>query len=243
MDILTYLLFGLVVAFTHFIEGVTGFGCTVLAMPFAIMLMGIDIAKPVLTLYALLLCLILVIKDFHQIQWDHYLKMMGMLIIGLPIGILAYQWMPRKPLIVALAIFMMIISIRGLLFSFNIIKKKRQIRDIPALACIFLGGIIHGAYSSGGPLVIIYAIEKIKQKSQFRVTLCLIWVTLNTIILLQMMAVGDFTTEVAKTAVYGLPFLLAGILVGNWAHDRMNETFFAKLTYLVLLVSAIFLLI
>lgn len=243
MDILTILLFGLVVVLTHFLEGITGFGCTVLAMPFSIMLLGMEVAKPVLTLYALLLCLIFVVKGFRQIQWKHYLKMMGMLIIGLPIGIMAYQRLPRKPLIIALAIFMAVTSIRGLLLSFDVVKKKGQVKDIPALICVFLGGIIHGAYSSGGPLVIIYATEKIKQKSQFRATLCLIWVTLNTVILLQMIVAGDFTAKVTRTAVYGLPFLIIGAIVGNLAHDKMNETFFTRFTYLVLLVSGVFMLV
>lgn len=243
MDILTILLFGLVVVLTHFLEGITGFGCTVLAMPFSIMLVGMEVAKPVLTLYALLLCLIFVVKGFSQIQWKHYLKMMSMLIIGLPIGIMAYQWMPRKPLIIALAIFMAIVSVRGLLLSFDIVKKRGQVKDIPALICVFLGGIIHGAFSSGGPLVIIYATEKIKQKSQFRSTLCLIWVTLNTIILIQMIAAGDFTTQVTRTAVYGLPFLLIGAVAGNLAHNKMNEILFTRVTYIVLLVSGIFMLI
>jgi len=223
-------------------EGVTGFGCTVLAMPFCIMLLGIDTAKPVLTLYALLLCLVFVVKSFRQIQWKHYLRMMGMLLLGLPIGIAVYQWVPKKPLLMILAAFMALTSIRGLLISFGLVRKKGEIKDVPALVSVFLGGIIHGAYSTGGPLVIIYATEKIKEKSQFRATLCLIWVTLNTILVLQMIAAGVFTAQAARTAAYGLPFLVAGAILGNWAHDRLNQVHFTRLTYIVLLATGIFML-
>ncbi len=69
MRLSVYLLYGLVILLTHFIEGITGFGCTVLAMPFVFMLMGIEIAKPVLTVYALLLCTAFVISNFGQILW------------------------------------------------------------------------------------------------------------------------------------------------------------------------------
>ena len=242
MELLTYLLFGLVIVTTHFFEGVTGFGCTVLAMPFCIMLMGIENAKPVLTMYALLLCLIFAVKSFGQIRWKDYLKMLGMLLLGLPVGIMIYQWMPRELLLIVLACFMTIVSIRGLLISFRLIKAKGEVKDVPALISVFLGGIIHGAFSTGGPLVIIYATEKIKDKSQFRATLCLIWVTLNTILILQMILAGNFPAEAARTAVYGLPFLILGAVLGNWAHDRMNQATFTKLTYILLLVTGIFML-
>ena len=44
----SYFLLGWVVLITHFLEGITGFGCTVLALPFAILLVGTKQAVPVL---------------------------------------------------------------------------------------------------------------------------------------------------------------------------------------------------
>ena len=63
---LTAVLFGLIVLATHFIQGITGFGCTVLAMPFCILLTGIDTARPVLTVLALILDVYLLV-----VSWKH----------------------------------------------------------------------------------------------------------------------------------------------------------------------------
>lgn len=240
MDIYVYLLFGLVVLLTHFIEGITGFGCTVLAMPFVVMLMGIEIAKPVLTLYALLLCTVFVLNNFRQIRWDHYLKMIAILMMGLPIGIMLYQRLPERPLLIALSIFIATVSIRGILISFNIVSERAHKSNVLALISVFVGGIIHGAFSSGGPFVIIYAREKIDQKTQFRGTLCLVWVTLNSVLTLQMISAGAFTPEAIRVGLYGLPFLILGGVIGNIAHNKIEEAQFLKLTYVVLLVSGIF---
>ena len=57
MEIYIILLFGMVVLITHFLEGITGFGCTVLALPFCIMLVGIKAAVPVLVILAWILAL------------------------------------------------------------------------------------------------------------------------------------------------------------------------------------------
>ena len=243
MDLITWLLFGIIATLTNVIEGVTGFGATVLGMPFVILLLGVEVAKPVLTLYALLLCLYFVIKDVKLIEWKHYLRMMVLLLLGLPIGILVYNYLPQEALLKILGVFMVLVAIRGLLITFNKISKDRQIKDWIALTLVFLGGIIHGAYASGGPLVIIYATEKIKDKSKFRATLCLIWVTLSTIILCQMAFASQITQEVVKVSIYGLPFLIIGTLLGNWAHHKLNQDLFMKLTYIILLTTGVFLLI
>ena len=243
MDIITWLLFGLVAMLTHIIEGVTGFGATVLGMPFAILLLGVEIAKPVLTLYALLLCLYIFIRNIHLVRWDSYLKMMGALLIGLPMGIAVYNYLPQNILLTILAVFMILVSIRGMLIAFDILQKTSQIAEWIALIFVWIGGVIHGAYSSGGPLIIIYATEKIKDKSEFRATLCLIWVTLNTIILSQMALAGQLTKQVWEVSLYGIPFLIGGTIVGNIAHHKLNESVFTKLTYTILLVTGIVMLV
>lgn len=219
------------------------FGCTVLAMPFVFMLMGIEIAKPVLTVYALLLCTAFVISNFGQILWGHYLKMITILIAALPIGIMLYQLLPERPLLIALSIFISFVSLRGLLISFNPVAAKSPKSNVLAPISVFVGGIIHGAFSSGGPFVIIYAREKINDKTQFRVTLCLIWVILNSILTLQMVRAGAFTSEAIKVGVYGLPFLILGGVIGNIAHHKIDEAKFLRLTYLMLLISGIFMVL
>ena len=105
---------------------------------------------------------------------------------------------------------------------------------------LFIGGCIHGAFTSGGPLVIIYAAEKLKNKSNFRSTLCMVWVTLNTIIVAQSFIKGDITPEVTKLLLYTLPFLIIGAILGNYAHHKIKDTIFSKMVYIILFISAMF---
>lgn len=52
-DLLRELLFYLVVLLTHIIQGITGFAGTILAMPFSLKLVGMDVAVPVLNMLGL----------------------------------------------------------------------------------------------------------------------------------------------------------------------------------------------
>ena len=242
-ELFPILLFGCVVLATHFLDGITGFGCTVLAMPFSIMLLGVETARPVLTFYALLLALYLAARYRKSISREHFIKMIIAMLLGLPIGILAYNYLPKNILLTGLSIFIILVSARGILNAFGFLNKSKPIKDYIALPLVFIGGIIHGALSSGGPLVIIYATEKIKDKSEFRSTLCLIWLTLNTLLIAQMLFNGQIDSRAVITAEAALPFLVAGALLGDYAHKHIRDTVFTKLTFIVLLLAGIFMMI
>lgn len=240
MSIVTIILFGLVVLLAHFLEGITGFGCTVLALPFCIMLTGIKTAKPVLTVCGLLLCLYVVIVSYKDILWKQYLRIMIFVGLGLPIGMWIFNKFPENVLKNILAVFMIVISIRGLIICYRKNKVTKPINNSVLNFILFIGGCIHGAFTSGGPLVIIYAAEKLKNKSNFRSTLCMVWVSLNSIIIAQSFVKGDITPEVTKLLLYSLPFLIVGGLLGNFAHHKIKDTIFSKIVYVVLFISAMF---
>ena len=119
MSTITIVLFCLVILITHFLEGITGFGCTVLALPFCIMLTGIKTAKPVLTVCGLLLCLYVVLVSYKDIIWKQYIRIMIFVGIGLPVGMWSFDMFPENVLKKILAIFMIVISIRGLIICYR----------------------------------------------------------------------------------------------------------------------------
>jgi uncharacterized membrane protein YfcA len=242
MTISTMIILGIIILLTHMLEGITGFGCTVLAMPFAIMLVGINIAKPTLTILAFLLCIYVVIISYKDIIWKEYIRITGFVGLGLPVGLWIFNKFPEKILIKTLAIFMIIISIRGLYMAFSSHKPANHVNKWILSFILFLGGCVHGAFSSGGPLVTVYATEAIPKKSNFRATLCMLWVTLNGILIIQSTAKGAITSEVLTLLAVTIPFLAVGAVLGNWAHHKIHDTYFTKIVFTVLLISGLFML-
>jgi uncharacterized membrane protein YfcA len=180
---LTAVLFGLVVLATHFVQGITGFGCAVLAMPFCIMLTGIGTARPVLTVLALVLDVYLLAISWKDIDWRQYVRILAWILPGLPIGMVAYDVLPAATLTRVLAGFMVILGVQGLTSQFHGTGSPR--RPWPAWllgSLLLVGGIIQGAFTSEGPPVIIYAAQNLKDKAAFRATLVAIWTTLNAFI-------------------------------------------------------------
>jgi hypothetical protein len=241
---LTAVLFGLVVLVTHFVQGVTGFGCAVLAMPFCIMLTGIDTARPVLTVLALVLDVYLLIISWKDIDWRRYVTILAWMLPGLPIGMIAYNVLPAMTLTHILAGFMVLVGIQGLASQLH--RTDRPRRAWPAWllgSLLFLGGLMQGAFTSGGPPVIIYAAQNLKDKASFRATLVAIWTTLNVFIIADIVMRHKLAGAPGLLVLTSLPFLAAGAVLGNIAHHRITGERFTQLIYAVLIVSAIFMVL
>ncbi len=237
------LLLGLVVLITNFQEGVTGFGCTVLALPFATLILGrLDSAKYVLVMLAWTLGLIIVSTSRKHIVWKEYARVGLMVGVGLPVGIWMAESLPEEGLRWVLAVFMVIIGVHGLLrqCTQEAVEKKMSARTrFVASSLLPLGGIIHGAFGSGGPLVVVYATRALPNKSVFRVTLSMMFLTLNTLLITRWVLTGQLTTQSLHIALGCLPFTLLGVTLGSWAHHRIAPVFFRRMVYTVLILSGI----
>lgn len=244
MDILQTVIFiGMIVFATHALEAITGFGCTALALPFVAMVLGIKAAVPVLASLSWFLTIFIVIRSRKSIYWKEYFFIAFHVILGLPIGMCFFRYFPPHILKGLLAIFMIGVGINGLR------KNLRPKQEKPLLChsthqktCImrfflFCGGVMHGAFASGGPFVVIYASKVLADKSLFRVSLCLIWLTMNTLLLMQWTVLGGVWTKTIGICIAtAIPFSIVGALFGDYLHHKVDEQRFSLIVYGVLVL-------
>lgn len=229
---MTTFVFLLIVLLTNIIQSITGFAGTVLAMPFTILLFGIDTAKPVLTALTTLACLLVVCRGLHHIAWKEFFKMALLMYLGVFAGEYLYRISSPDILLSVYAVFIILIALKGLF-----LKGKSEL-PAPYMTPVILGaGLIHGMFISGGPLLIIYAMKKIPDKEQFRTTLSLIWITLNLYLLAKQASAGLFTPSALYLLLLGIPALIAGVSLGDFTAKKMSREVFLKLTYFLLLLS------
>jgi hypothetical protein len=237
-DLALMLELSLVVFAAHFIGALTGFGCTVLALPFTISLIGIESGKPVLIVLGFLQCLVVAMQEFHNIDWKEVKKVVILVALGMPIGLLFYNILPRDLLITLLSVFMLGVSIKGFLElkGYEFKTPKDSILNL----LLFNGGIIHGAFASGGPLLMIYSSEKIKDKNTFRASMCMIWVILNGFLIIDGIVSGIYTDTIWIYTVITLPALFFGIWLAGKLSSKVDQKVFNYTIYVVLGVTAAF---
>ena len=160
------------------------------------------------------------------------------MLIGIVVGIYLFSVLPSGVLMKIYGALIICVAIRGLA-----VKKEMKISDGGLIGVLFLAGVIHGMFLSGGALLVIYAVNALKEKSVIRATLAPVWIILNTLMLIQGGISGQVTGKMmGLTGVCVIP-VFAAIIIGNALHKRIRQEVFVKLTYVLLVVSGITLLV
>ncbi len=233
-------LFILVIFISNIIQTITGFAGTALAMPLSLKLEGSDTAKPVLNLVALLVSLYIVIFHFKDIDWKHFITIILTVGIGFGVGYLV-EMIPMETKIL-LYIYGSIVILIAILFFF-IDFEKINLPKWLMITFLFLGGIVHKLYVSGGPFVVIYALHELKDKNKFRATLSLLWIILNSILFTTQMVQGLFTPHTWILFGTGACATIISMIIGAIITPKLSKKLFLKITCVLLLLSGVTLFI
>ena len=243
--ILELLLPGVVVLVSFTLEGITGFGSTVIALPFVSVLLGIKTAVSYLCISSTILSLYIVLRSFRSVVWKEYFFILLCVGSGIPFGMACFYLFPPEFLSLVLAVIMLGIG-AGELWKLQ--KKQRveiRCRKNPQMCLLlFLGGVVQGALGTGGPLIVIYSAKALPEKGNLRATLSVLWLTVNLI------RIGDWTVqgvvwtqEMCFLLLTALPFVLTGVLLGDLLHRKVNDFYFKVSVYAVLCAAGVVMLV
>ena len=252
------ILFYIVILLTNIIHGITGFAGTILAMPPGLMLVGYDIAKPVLNVLAIFSGIYVFVGNYKRVCWKELLKIVIIMALGIFGAVFIRGLFVGKEQLLyrLLGIFVILLAVQG--FWKLVQKPAPHSADAepqpptPAApgqasprtcALLVLAGIIHGLFVSGGPLLIGYMTKRIPDKVAFRATISTVWIFLNTLILLEDVQAGLWVPSTIRILLFSTPFLLAGMYIGSKLYARMSQLVFMKLTYILLFISGLSLLV
>lgn len=226
------IIFLIVVFLTNIIQGITGFAGTVLAMPAGIFLQGIDTSKFILNILGILASIYILIISYKYVDWKEFFKIIVFMILGLGLGVYLFSILELDFLLKIYSTFIILIALKGMF-----IKKSHNLPEIFLIGLIVLAGIIHGMFVSGGPLIMIYIMKKLKGKTAFRATIATIWIVLNTVLAFSHYTQGLFTENNLKMLALSIVPLIIGMFIGNKLHHKMSQESFLKLSYILLLIS------
>ncbi len=236
-----HIIFMFVITASNIFQGITGFAGTILAMPFGLMLVGYDTAKPLLNFLTLLSGIYVFLGNRKAVNRKELLKIIAVMSLGLFTGFFVKSFFTDTyPLEVMLGIFVIFLAIKGLFFN-----KKNPTTDKPdsmikSGLLLASSGLVHGIFVSGGPLLIGYLSKKVTQKVNFRATISTVWIFTNSVVLAQELIQGDvWDPELFKWFLVGVPFLFTGMIIGTKLYHKMSQELFMKLTYILLLVAGV----
>lgn len=231
-------LFVLIMMFGVFVQALAGFGGTLLSMPLGIMLMGIALTKPVMTIVAWITGVVVVVSEWKHMNWKELAKMTGVMLVGVLFGLWVSGKVQLNFLLIAYAVVVAAIGVKKLFFPAT--KEAPKVLQVLTLP---IAGLMQGLFVSGGSFLAVYAVAQIPEKKQFRVTVNAVWMILNTVMIFTYWLDGMLTKEVlTMSAVNVIPTLVA-VWLGGLLTKKVKQATFLRIIYVILIVSGAVLLI
>lgn len=246
------ILFFVVVFFANVIQCITGFAGTVLAMPFSLMLVGFDVAKPVLNVLGVVASIGVVATNAKSINFKELTKIIAVMLVGMLAGFMLSGSLNVNEQILykLLGIIVILFMLLGCYTTFvkNKIKKENNnsnsiLSSVLSYIILVVAGLVHGMFVCGGPLLIIYASKTLKDKNEFRSTLSAVWIVLNSIMMLNDIRTGYFNSKLLIIIAISVVVLFFALLLGNYIAKHLNQKVFMIITYILMGISGASLLI
>lgn len=225
----------LIIFLTNIVQVVSGFAGTMLAMPFSVRIIGYEQSRFILNLLGLLASTYIVINNIRSVDFKKTIK----IIIIMILGIIASRFFNNN------LQFDILMKLYGLLIIgvaiYQFVGKDISISNLQGILILFLSGVIHGLFVSGGALLVIYASNIFKSKDEFRSNLSLVWVFLNTILLVSMIQ-ENVIIDYGLTLKSIIAMIIA-FFVGNWILPKIDLKLFKKVTNVLLLITGLSILL
>jgi uncharacterized membrane protein YfcA len=230
-----------IVAFAFAVEAATGFGATVIAVALGVHLFPLDVLLPVLVPLGLVLSVTIAWRERAHLDRALLLRrILPLMGAGLLAGILLFESASNASLRRAFGAFVVAVS------ALELWRARTTAGAVPAPlapaaegAALLGAGVVHGLFSTGGPLL-VYALGRTAiPKRTFRATLSTVWVVMGTALSVAYAVGGHLRPVTLAATATLLPVLGVALLAGDWLHHRLHEAHFRTLVYALLLAAGV----
>ena len=229
MSVIILICFILFVA--GWVQGVSGFGSALIAIPLLSLIIDIKMAVPLCSLASTVIATYMTL----QLRNSFDLKKIGPLcmgsIPGIAVGATLLKTVPSHIIETVMGVFLIVYGLYNLFFT---IPPKRIHRRWGYLAG-FLTGAIGAALSAGGPPTIIYTTLNNWTKDEIKATLSGFFCFASYIVIVAHLVTGVTTLDVFKTFLVSGPFILLGTALGTYCYRFFKKDVYLKVVFVCLI--------
>lgn len=222
------------------VEAATGFGATVIAVSLGIHLFPLDVLLPVLVPLGLFLSASIAFRERahrdRRLLLRRILPLMG---VGLAIGLAVFESASNAALQRAFGAFVVVVAAAELWRGRSGAAASAPLPAATSGAALVGAGIVHGLFSTGGPLLVWALGRSAIPKRVFRATLSTVWLVLGSALSTAYAVRGHLDAGSLQATAALLPALGVALLVGARLHHRLDEARFRRLVYGLLLVTGL----
>jgi hypothetical protein len=177
--------------------------------------------------------------QLKKVRVREFLTIIACIVPIMPLGYLLYAKLRAYEGVLKLIMGVVIVYVSAYAIYWRMIRKQEKETSRAGMyAALGVGAIVQAMFSTGGALINVYSISKIKDKSEFRATMVAVWITTNTIsTIYRVFVLHMYTQTICMSILYALPLIVVAFLIGNRLHKMVPNGKFADFVYIIQLVS------
>lgn len=229
----------LIIFFSTFIQTSMGFGGGLIAMSLLVSVIGISTAAPAFALIAMTTGVLLFWRYRHDLSYRTMSQVLIAALAGIPLGVAATSLIPERIILVVLGV---VTAGYGL---YSLISPS-----LPALsgrgwawAVGLCSGVLHGAYTTGGPPLIIYGDSHRWPPFRFKGNLQSVFLVMTFSVVVMHLLSGNITETALHAYLLMLPGTALGLYLGSRVDRRFDPSSFRKGVQVFLVILGVSLIL
>lgn len=220
------------------VEAALGFGATVITVALGSFWFPLQALLPALVPVNLALSAYIVARYGGAIDRRLLLRrVVPFMLAGLPLGLLAFRAAGDHRLKIVFGALVAALAAAQLA---RLLRGAIVVAALPRAwsgALLFLAGVAHGAFATGGPLAVYVTGRELSDPGRFRSTLSALWLILNGVLVAGYLFSGTLTMRAGRLVPVCAAGLAIGLLAGEKLHRALDRRVFTVLVYVLLLVA------
>jgi uncharacterized membrane protein YfcA len=211
-------------------EGAIGFGGTVLAASIGAQVVELDVLLPAFVPLNILMSSWLLGRGLRTVSWRMLIvEVAPAVAVGAAVGLALpfASWLPF-----AFGLFVIGLAL------FQLLRPGADaLPRLAQLGLLGLGGIAHGLFGTGGPMIVYVTRRRLADKLAFRSTLAVLWLALNAALLTKFVTTGLYHRPVFEVGAVLALVIVPGLFIGERVHRKLDAPRFERIVWIVLLLA------
>jgi uncharacterized membrane protein YfcA len=233
----TIIVFICIILIASILQTSTGFGFSIMATPFLLLLFLPQEAIQINLILSLLISLSLIYKIKKEIDYLLLKRFIIGSIAGVPIGSIVFISVNVDHLKLIVSVIILLLT---LFMMVNLKIKTTPFRDY------FVGGlsgVLTTSIGMPGPPLLLYFTGTDTGKEKVRATTLAFYLFIYLISLVSQVVTVGTNMTVWKSSLYAIPLVILGLILGQFLFKLLNQRVFRISTYVLLIFTGVYLLI
>lgn len=214
----------LIALLAGFIQGLSGFGSVLVALPLLVLLVNFDLAVPLVSLWGMAINTILVVQLRQHLQVKNILPLFIAAIPGIPLGVYVLKNADVRLLEMLLGTVLLVFSWYFVWSGGKTIRLSRNW----LYAAGFCSGCLGGGLAMSGPPVIAYSALQPWDKNEIKSTLTGYFFFSGLVIVAAQTISGLMTFAVLTGSLITMPFIILGVFGGSVIYRRLETNHYRQ---------------